>query len=408
MNILIANQQGIHPNAGGIENISWNLALELKKLGHKIFFLSFIKPFNENCLQKLEPNFDNYYFPNKNIECCNENISFTEKILSELNIDIILNQSANILSFSKVLIEAKENTNVPVTLVSALHFYPAYYIKDVEDTLFGKARIGNNPIYWGKSIIRSLAYKLYKLRKIKKAESVKYNYIYTNSDSFVLLSDSYREIFKQISKIDHYEKLVSIGNSIQRKSLKRESIENKEKTVLFVGRLVRSLKRPDRMIKIWETLHKENPDWNLKILGDGHYRKYLEEYVFIKKIQNIEFVGITSPEEHYKDASILCMTSTAEGLPLVLAEAQQQGCIPCAYDSFESVKDIITHGKDGILVKPFDSKEYISRIQYIMDNNDFRNDLIINCIEKDYSNFEIEYIAGIWIDLFNKLKNKKT
>lgn len=64
-------------------------------------------------------------------------------------------------------------------------------------------------------------------------------------------------------------------------------------------------------------------------------------------LRNIEFKGTQPSEPYYAESSVLCMTSTYEGFPMVLIEAQQYGCVPMAFDSFEAVHDIIEDGENG-------------------------------------------------------------
>ena len=66
--------------------------------------------------------------------------------------------------------------------------------------------------------------------------------------------------------------------------------------------------------------------------------------------------------------SILCMTSSHEGLPMVLLEALQYNVIPIAFNSFESITDIIVDKENGFLItKTLDrlmsDAEYIKSIQ---------------------------------------------
>jgi glycosyltransferase involved in cell wall biosynthesis len=48
-------------------------------------------------------------------------------------------------------------------------------------------------------------------------------------------------------------------------------------------------------------------------------------------------------------ADVLVMPSRWEGAPLMIAEAQQLGCVPIATD-VGAVGELITHGEDGILI----------------------------------------------------------
>lgn len=64
------------------------------------------------------------------------------------------------------------------------------------------------------------------------------------------------------------------------------------------------------------------------------------------------------------------MTSTFEGFGLVLVEAMQHGCVPIAFDSYPAVRDIISHGENGILIPPFQEEDYSNAIMALTNNPD--------------------------------------
>ncbi len=394
MNIIIANEQGIHPNIGGIENVSYNLALEFKKNGYNVYFLSSIKPYKESVSELC---ITQYYIPETDSE--KAKIDYAHKLIIDLNIDIILNQSGDLKYFSSILFESKKATKCKI--VSALHFNPLCRIMDIEDSYFISEKLKYNLFLWGKALCRYVAYKLLYLKNRKKAIFNDYRYIYNNSDSYVLLSDKFKKPFNNI--IRENNKLYAITNPVDVKSSYILNLE-KSKTILFVGRMVRSQKRADRLLKIWSKIHNVFPDWNIIFVGDGPYKKELIKKSKDLSLRNIEFKGHVNPVEYYKKASILCVTSTSEGFGLVLAEAQSHGCIPIAYDSFESLHDIITNKEDGIIVKAFKEKSYVKELSCILSDEKLRNKLIANCLNKDYSSFTLSNVAKKWLNLFENVK----
>ncbi|MFI3321296.1 MAG: glycosyltransferase [Rikenellaceae bacterium] len=226
---------------------------------------------------------------------------------------------------------------------------------------------------------------------------------YSKSDAYLLLSDKFKDSFISLAKIIDSSKLYAINNPVKKTNLDVK-ITDKEKVILYVGRLVRSQKRVDRLLDVWQRIYRDYPDWKLVIVGEGNCRLSLEEFVDKNRIERVEFKGRQNPIEYYKTASIFTMVSTFEGLPLVLAEAQQAGCIPMAYSSFESVTDIIDEGEDGVLVTPFSSKEYERKLRQLMDDENLREIMINNCLNKDYSQFDVQNVAKQWIEFFEKMR----
>lgn len=71
-------------------------------------------------------------------------------------------------------------------------------------------------------------------------------------------------------------------------------------------------------------------------------------------------------------ADFSLLSSTSEGLPLVLVESMASGCIPIAYDMRYGPADIITHGRDGILAANGDVDDLARRILQFADADDAR------------------------------------
>lgn len=65
----------------------------------------------------------------------------------------------------------------------------------------------------------------------------------------------------------------------------------------------------------------------------------LRKQIKKQNIKQVTLCGYTSdPQEVYKDASILCLTSSFEGWGLVLAEAHNNGVVPIAFECSAGVR----------------------------------------------------------------------
>lgn len=115
-------------------------------------------------------------------------------------------------------------------------------------------------------------------------------------------------------------------------------------------------------------------------------------------LERIEFTGFKDPVPYYKESSIFCMTSNHEGFPMVLTEAMQYGCVPVAFDSFESIHEIIEDGMNGFLVKPFDMDKYADMVLRLVDN--FKVDYVMN-VMNSMERLMPENVVKLWISLFN-------
>ncbi len=416
MNILLTTWRSLNPNIGGTENVSWNLSKELSILGYNIFFVYIQIEENSKhmCLDSFQNSNDQYYVTNVDRWCHLTNKERLSSLLRELQIDIILNQNAIYESLSEHIQESIKTANCNIKLITTHHFNPQlkrcimddfFFYKEQGKLNFMRERWKYNPVKWIMGIVLMLLYRVNRINKTNNYENGELRKIYQNSDAFVLLSDKFIESFKTLVEDENYNKLYVINNPVTQVE-ESVSVINKEKIILYVGRLVKSQKRIDRLLFIWKKLYNKHPNWKLVIVGEGHHRTALEEMVERHKLKRVEFKGHLNPKEYYKRASIFTLTSTFEGFGLVLMEAQQMGCIPMAFESYESVTDIITDEQDGFLIPPFDIDKYADKLSLLMSDEDLRVTIAQRCIDKDYSKFDIKHVVHYWINLFEEVTKR--
>jgi glycosyltransferase involved in cell wall biosynthesis len=123
--------------------------------------------------------------------------------------------------------------------------------------------------------------------------------------------------------------------------------------LLAVGRLDQG-KQFDRLMTSFAALSTRFPEWTLAILGDGPERVSLERLAARLGLgRRVAFPGqVGNPGDWYRRADLYAMSSRYENFPNSLAEAMAYGCAVVSYDCDTGPRDIIRHGKDGLLVAP--------------------------------------------------------
>jgi poly(glycerol-phosphate) alpha-glucosyltransferase len=111
-------------------------------------------------------------------------------------------------------------------------------------------------------------------------------------------------------------------------------------------------KRVDDALRAVAAARASGAEVTLDVYGEGEKRATVE--------QVSRELGLDGPVRllgHRSDAraqlersSFLLLTSTSEGLPLVLVEAMAAGCIPIAYDIPYGPADLIKDGRNGFLI----------------------------------------------------------
>lgn len=396
MNILFLTKSfGI----GGVEVVTMTLAKGFAANGHKVGIFSFYRA--DEILEKQLPDFIPLYI-GSGYKDSRDNVALLHHTLVEKHIDVVINQWG--LPYLPIRVINKARRGLKVKVISVYH--------NQVDTN-GKLKACDQQIERTQNFLLRSLVKI-KRSAIKFVTSQSMRYVYNHSDVYEILSPSFVELFKKFTGIKNPTKLVVLTNPItidNEEKLSSASIDlsQKQKEIIYVGRLDFVQKRVYRVIDTWNYLEERFPDWKLTIVGDGDDRENLENHVKALGLKHVSFEGFQKPIPYYKRASILLLTSDFEGFPLVLAECMSFGVIPAVYDSYSAVGDIVSDEKDGLIL-PYHKDEYsaekaASILSCIMEKDVMRKHLAENAIEKS-KNFSLENICNQWELLFNRLINE--
>lgn len=393
MNILFVYERMIIPTFGGLERVTHILAKEFSKRNHNIYYLS-VGSLNINS-EQIESDFPQFYLPISDIDFETFRSQYT-KLLHEKSIDVIIFQGQQ-----EEVLKTMGIQDINVKKISVLHFQPF--------GILHKERKVKSLTPWknltpkGKmlKLLALTAPKIFRNLYINKV-SRNYEFINKNADYFVLLSEKFIPDLINNYKSFEKEKIKTINNPLTFIPPTFINHEKKENLIVFVSRLTNPQKNVTGFIDVWNIFSKTHPDWKAKIIGDGEDRKYLEEYANKTRSKNLTFEGNQkNVENYYIKAKIYCMTSTYEGWGMVLTEAMAYGCVPVAFSSYGSIKDIISDFKTGILIEPFDTKKMASSLTLLADNDEMRVKMASAGFEK-LENFKVEKIADQWEKIIRK------
>lgn len=380
MNILFTSSTPFHPLRGGVGRVTDTLCKELQKRGYQVFYLNADWVAEERKKYKYPAPVT--ILPIKNIDDAQCVISY-RKYLTENKIDVVINQDALYVDFYNNV------GDLPIKVISVIHNNPLMNYNHLLNDLL---TLRNNSLLEKmKRIVRCLLYLRVK-KQLKEYIDKRFGNIILSSDKILMLSPYYVQSLKNFGiSVENKFDYVYNPNSFPLQT----SLFKKKKEIIYVGRLDNRSKKVGRLIKVWSKVGKKYPDWNLTIVGDGPDRNQLE--VLKKKYQvgNLTFEGFQSPIEYYKRASIICMTSSFEGFPMVLVEAMQFGCVPIAFDSFEAIHDVIIPEKTGELVKPFKIKDYINKLSNLIDD-DTKRTTMSDAASMYVARFDVKTIADRW------------
>lgn len=391
---------------GGLEVATFRIAKALKDSGKWEIYNSFRSKSDGKdksiYSDVIKLNRNNYKFRKK----------LTDFIIKN-EIDVVVNMSR--FYRHDQIVKSVKKTGKDIKIVFMQHFAPGSEMK--KPTLSSGIHLLKlnpyNPVYW----LRSSIYPLLKLPRKLNFSNV-YRQTYLNSDKVVLLSEGYINDYCKIGKLSDTNKFIAIPNifepvvttSSEDKSNKAQTdmdslVNNKKNRVLILSRMDEIQKRISLSLKIWENIEKD-PDlsqWHLDIVGTGHNTDIVKRLIKKYKLKNVTFHGWQDREPFLKSDAILISTSEYEGLPLAILEAQAYGMVPIAFNSYASLKDVVSPFENGVIVENFgDIDDYTRKLTELMYDSTYRKELGRNAI-LSADRFSEKKITSLWVNMLDSL-----
>lgn len=372
---------------GGAEKVTSNLAPYLTQKGYQVFV--FVSDIQQNLLSESDKKNISLVKVNREDFSTENSDTFLIQTIKKLHINILIFVGHTQFNFKKI----KQETGCKT--IFSHHGTPFWEIEDEKQYLIQSLKDKK------KNFLSYLKHRYIKLPKTlsPKRENLihTFTHIYQNCDAFTTLCEPYKDVFVHTLRLKNPNKIIAIPNGILPPTIDYQT--HKRKQLLYMGRMSYADKRVDRLIEIWKNIHKNFPDWECIIVGDGAERKTLEKRA--EPLERIHFMGATkTPHLYYNEAAILCMTSQFEGIPLVLLEAQQAGVIPIAFNCSAGVETILSPSwENGVLIDGFNLKKYENALSKLMKNESIRQEIQKNTIKKS-KEYNMEIIAEKWHQLF--------
>ena len=301
------------------------------------------------------------------------------------------------------IFKASKNAGRDIKVIFMQHFAPGSEFKK-GTFASGIHLLKLNPfnlLYW----LRASVYPLLKLPRNQRLPKV-YRETYRQCDRLILLSEGYKELYKKIASIKDDSKFITIPNIFDPAGGMDDSrVNNKKKSVLILSRMDEIQKRISLALKIWENIEKDPDlvDWQLDIVGTGHNVDIVRRLIRHLGLQRVVMHGWKEREPFLEEDAILMMTSEYEGLPLSVLEAQAYGCVPVAFDSYASLRDVVTPFYNGVIVENFgDIKDFSDKLKDLMYDSEYRTELSKNAINSS-NKFSSEKITKQWLDILDAL-----
>lgn len=181
------------------------------------------------------------------------------------------------------------------------------------------------------------------------------------------------------------------------------SSHEREQVVVCVSRL-RYEKGVDVLLQAWHLVHRQAPQAQLIIVGDGGLQFQLECMAKALGIANsVEFTGLQAdvPTQLHR-SGLAVLPSRWEGMPNALLEAMACG-IPCVATRVSGSEDIIQHEVNGLLVESEDYQGMAQALLTLLHNPVLTRMYGQNARKTVETAYSLESIMDRYVELYQRI-----
>ena len=189
-----------------------------------------------------------------------------------------------------------------------------------------------------------------------------------------------------------------------------EQIEKKADTqyrIICAGRLNHQ-KGFDLLIKAFALISDKCPQWHIDIFGDGDEESTLRSLIIQNGLEGKIILNHATDNvfEEFLKSDFFVFSSRFEGWGLVLVEAMSCGIPAISFRCKYGPEDIITDGKDGLLVTDGNIEELAERILW-MTNHPEQCRILGKEARITARRYKKDIVIQQWIDIFENLHKKQ-
>ncbi|MEW6036593.1 MAG: glycosyltransferase family 1 protein [Candidatus Micrarchaeota archaeon] len=175
-----------------------------------------------------------------------------------------------------------------------------------------------------------------------------------------------------------------------------------KKVVLYLGRISFE-KRLDALLEAFRRIEK--PGRVLVVAGSGPYLKDFRDFAKTRGLKNAVFAGfVKRPAAAYCCADVFASASDSETFGLTFVEAMHAG-VPAIGVRRLGAKEIIRHGRNGLLVEPGDTAGLAKAMERLLDDERLRERLG-EAGKKTAKRYSIENSVGETLRIYRRLVRK--
>ena len=198
--------------------------------------------------------------------------------------------------------------------------------------------------------------------------------------------------------------ILKLPNAIHtEKFLDFNKTASKEKRYGYVGRLFKS-KNIEFLLNVFTQYLSKYPNDKLHIFGEGDEQESITKFINERNFsKNIILHGFEKDKRKiYSNIDVLVHPTFGEGSPNTILESSVTNTFIIA-SNVTGIRDIITHGKSGLLFNPFKEEDLLKQLIYYKQHQDLVPNILKSAKNNIIENYEVNIIG---YKLYNYIQSK--
>jgi len=227
-----------------------------------------------------------------------------------------------------------------------------------------------------------------------------YRYLFCKADYVIVLSEYWKKIVENEFHLNG--KIQIVYNPCTTEISNKIYI--KKKQILYAG-IINSRKGYKDMIRAFSYIANKFPQWQIVFAGNGE----IEQGIALSKELGIDhqvfFLGWVNGDDKdkaFKEATIFCLPSYAEGFPMSVLDAWAYG-LPVITTPVGGIPDIVVDGCNALLFNSGDVQTLSRKMELLITNDQLRDKISEESLLLANTKFNINTINYELEEIYKKL-----
>lgn len=227
-----------------------------------------------------------------------------------------------------------------------------------------------------------------------------YKFLFSHADVIIVLSNFWKDEVNKEFKLG--EKVIVVYNPCT--GISNTNIYKKERIILYAGVLNQRKGYAD-LINAFSRIAHKYPDWRVVFAGTGELAegKRLAHKLGIET--QVMFPGWVTDDKKdaiFKESSIFCLPSYAEGFPMAVLDAWFYG-LPVITTPVGGIPDVAVDGENMLLFSPGDIVELAEKLEILISDSALRERMSEESLQLARGKFGIDTVTKQIGEIYKRL-----